>query len=464
MRRSSILSLALLTSAPGCQDYLFEQQCPEAIKEAQETFTPAEPTPADILFIVDNSGSMADEQQNLADNFTRFIENIQGAGDYRIAVVSTDQVNTSERGGLASFTYAMSSPFHLIDFDLMTNCVDTGIDRGCFRGPDPVTRVVEAGMPAQVQISAFQDNVKLGSCGSGNETGLAAMVSALQQTQGNGCNSGFLREEANLVLVFVSDENDDDNTPIQQYVNDLAAIKGDFSKIRVAAIIGSLEGQASDCSINEGASCGSICANRPPQGSGANCNPMANTCPSDEYCDRASNTCTNIALQNWNQCKSCSFFDAPDCCSAAAGSRYIQFARAVEDRIIAADPGIEDLDCSGMGQRVGCLVDTICQDNFGDTLQRIAQDLVVVDEFRLNPPAANPSGVAVRIRNRDTDAVRELVNGEDFTVTENDQGQGVALRLNAIPAANEEVELYFVIPPEMRTEPLVGACATSTAP
>ncbi len=449
----------------SCQDYLFEQQCPAEIKEANETFQPADPTPADILFIVDNSGSMADEQQNLADNFNRFIENIQGAGDYRIAVVSTDQDNQIERGGLARFDYSGDSPFHLTDFDLTTNCVDTGISRGCFRGPDPAVRVIEAGMPEQQQITAFVNNVDLGSCGSGNETGLSAMISALEQTQGNGCNGGFIRDEANLVLIFVSDENDADNEQIQQYVNDLARIKGDFSKIRVAAIVGSLDGQASDCSINEGASCGlTVCNNPPPQGSGNACTANGNNCPAGEFCSQGN--CQNEELRYFTptQCGSCSFYNSPDCCSAQAGSRYINFARAVEARIVAEDPSVEALNCSGEGRRIGCLIDTICQDNFGATLERIARDLVIVDEFALNPPAANPEGVAIQIRNKATDEVRRLVNGQDFEVTVQN-GVGVSVRITGdLPTSDEEVELFFVLENEPRAEPLVGACATSTSP
>src|SRR5688572_15430483 len=74
----------------GCQDYLFEQKFPERIKESQIVVPAAVPTPADILFVVDNSGSMADEQERLASNFDAFIREIAGAGDYQIGVVSTD--------------------------------------------------------------------------------------------------------------------------------------------------------------------------------------------------------------------------------------------------------------------------------------------------------------------------------------------------------------------------------------
>ena len=73
MRRSFTALIAGLIAGPvGCQDYRFEQLCPETITEQEVTRAAAEPTPADILFVVDNSGSMADEQENLAANFEFF--------------------------------------------------------------------------------------------------------------------------------------------------------------------------------------------------------------------------------------------------------------------------------------------------------------------------------------------------------------------------------------------------------
>jgi hypothetical protein len=44
----------------------------------------------DILFVVDNSGSMAQEQANLATNFPQFISVIEASGlDYRVAITTT---------------------------------------------------------------------------------------------------------------------------------------------------------------------------------------------------------------------------------------------------------------------------------------------------------------------------------------------------------------------------------------
>ena len=329
-------------------------------------------TPTDILFVVDNSGSMADEQQNLADSFARFIDQTAGAASYRIAVVSTDMDNATQRSGQAQFTYSMSHPYELVDFDLTTGCFDTQIPRGCFNGPiidtDTMDRIT--------QIQTFRNNVNVGTCGSGNETGLEAMISALEQAQPGGCNEGFLRPDANLLIVFVSDENDAGNGQIEQHVLDLGQLKP-YGQVRVATIVGAVNGDPSDCSINEGALCGSICMDTLPPGSQMSCNPNGNTCPQTEYCDRGANQCRNSALQNWTQCNSCSFYNSPDCCAAVAGSRYIEFARAVEVRVNEARPEFPIYNCKSQGLRMACLADTICQTTFNDTLSRIAREIVL---------------------------------------------------------------------------------------
>lgn len=459
--------LAVLLALPflGCQNYTFKQVCPESVKESSVTVPAATPTPADILFVVDNSGSMADEQENLAVNFDRFINQIAGAGDYQIGVVSTDQVNQIEREGLAGQSYASEYPFRWLGSDI-SGCVATNppITRGCFRGPNANTRIVSsATMDRDTQISAFGQNVRVGSCGSGSETGLDAMISALEQA--NGCNAGFIRDGANLVVIFVSDEQDAGDTPIQQYVNDLKEIKSP-SQIRIAAIVGSVDGVAEDCSISAGADCGRMfCSDRPPDGSLQSC-AASSECPAGEECLGATQTmrgeCNdpNLALFDAG-CEWCSYYNTPDCCSAIGGGRYISFARAMEQEITNANQLIPVSNCMAPeGERIACLVDTICQDNFGDTLARIARDLVLTNEYNLDPPAAYPPGVAVRVKNGRFPAEGvDLVYGTDFTVS--DDGAVLTIQGEKTPVEGEDIEINFVVEKENRVEQPRGACVVS---
>ncbi|MBK6685520.1 MAG: hypothetical protein IPG45_13710 [Deltaproteobacteria bacterium] len=461
LRRSLPLSVLATAGLFGCQDYVFDQKCAESIKEQQLERPAATPTPADILFIVDNSGSMADEQQKLAESFDRFINEIAGSGDYHIAVASTDQAsNGGEQQGLSTFTFAQSMPNHLLDSN-NADCRPANIELGCFRGPSPATRIIDSStMDRNAQISNFRANVLVGSCGSGSETGLRATISALEQGGNGECNSGFLRPEANLVVVVVSDEEDTDNTPIAQYVNDLTSLK-DPSQIRLAMIVGAVDGSASNCSINEAGACGSLCRNMPARGSQNNCNVGSggSQCPAGEICIQPGR-CENEALQFWSNtnCSWCSYYNTADCCSALAGNRYVEFARAMEARIAQADSNIEIANCRGEpGTRVACLVDTICQNNFGDTLARIARDLVITTEYSLVPAATYPPGVRVRVTGGRFGAGVDLTPGEDFQVNE----QGTKLSLTAgdkTPTAGESLDIYYVSERVMNNAMPRGAC------
>jgi hypothetical protein len=231
------------------------------------------------------------------------------------------------------------------------------------------------------QIQAFRDNAQVGTCGSGQEQAFDALLHALEEMGPGGCNEGFLRAEANLVIIFVSDEEDDSAMPVAEYVAAIGQHKP-WGQIRVAAIVGAANGQASRCSIGEGPACGSLCQAPPPSGSHAMCTIQAPACPGDEYCDGSLQQCENPDLRYWQFCDWCSYYNAADCCAALPGSRYVELARAVEAEVTAAREDIPVKNCVGLGTRVACLVDTICQDSFGDTMARIARELML-DESEL---------------------------------------------------------------------------------
>lgn len=449
LRRILLLSATGLLFA-GCQDYVFEQKCPETIKEQEITRAAAEPRPADILFIVDNSGSMADEQANLAANFNAFINEIAGPdNDYRIAVVTTDTSNGNEAQGLREDIFAVepgTGVEALVAPDI-SGCSATQIPTSCFRGPNPDQRIIDSTtMDAATQIAAFKNNVQVGSCGSGDEEGLEAMKQALSKT--NGCNAGFLRPDANLVIVIVSDEDDHSDDSVAQYIEDLKRVKS-VSQTRVAVIVGAVDGDASNCAIDFGANCGSLCTGGGPQpSSGTTCNSQTapTVCEDWEVCNGG--MCSSEAFRQWNTpnndaCLSCSFFRAEDCCAALSGRGYVQFARQFETELNAADSSFQIYGCNApAGERAACLIDSICQDSFATTLQRIARDLVIVDEYSLIPPALNPAGVQVRLVGGRYGEGVDLVADTDFTV--NEAGTAVKLVGDKIPGPDEDIEIFYV--------------------
>ncbi len=161
----------------------------------------------DIIFVIDDSGSMEEEQQNLAANFPKFISKIDSfktkSGsklDWRIAVTTT----------ALNITYNISIPFG------GTLPMTEKGDDGAFRMPSGCggtqRRWVEK---SDANASSdFQCRAKAGTSGSSIEMPLEATKLALNDRVADGTNAGFLRDDALLALVILTDEDDcsrDDN-------------------------------------------------------------------------------------------------------------------------------------------------------------------------------------------------------------------------------------------------------------
>ncbi|MEE2750237.1 MAG: lamin tail domain-containing protein [Myxococcota bacterium] len=111
----------------------------------------------------------------------------------------------------------------------------------------------------------FAEMVAVGITGSGIEMGLEAARLALTEPLLSTTTAGFVREEANLNIIFLSDE--DDNSPLSAdvYLRDLTEVKGeaayrDHNLFKISAVVGSeapeFPGQPSCSSANGAASYG----------------------------------------------------------------------------------------------------------------------------------------------------------------------------------------------------------------
>jgi hypothetical protein len=78
------LCTALLAAA-GCQDYNFNPVGECLIKPNLKQVKLSDITTADVLFVVDDSGSMAGEQTKLSANFQKFIDNLHATNMNRVA-------------------------------------------------------------------------------------------------------------------------------------------------------------------------------------------------------------------------------------------------------------------------------------------------------------------------------------------------------------------------------------------
>jgi len=150
----------------------------------------------DILFVIDNSCSMSDEQTNLATNFTSFIQFAEAQSlDYHIGVTTTDM--NDERGRLVPLPGD---------------------------GPAANRVVTPQTQPSPVQV--FAQNAQQGSTGSGIEFVLDAAYEALVPPNITGHNAGFLRREAVLSIVAVTDEREQSARSTQFFLNFFLSIKG----------------------------------------------------------------------------------------------------------------------------------------------------------------------------------------------------------------------------------------------
>jgi len=150
----------------------------------------------DILFVVDNSGSMGQEQTNLAANFPMFLSLIDQSGlDYRVAITTTGM----------NYTYSQAT----IPGGPVLPISVTGGDNGALLQPAGcgMTRrwIEKADANA---ATAFACAANVGTNGPSDEMPLAAMRAAFDERIADGTNAGFRRADALLAVVILTDEND----------------------------------------------------------------------------------------------------------------------------------------------------------------------------------------------------------------------------------------------------------------
>ena len=202
MRATSCVVLSLLC---GCPDRTVSAVVPEQGK-VETKDTPAAPRKdIDILFVIDNSRSMVEEQDSLKANFPRFISVLEsldgGLPNVQIGVV-TPNLGTTAIDGTSAPSLDMA-------------CTQTGGDKGELEtlgagGPRFIRDVARAGggrdtnYGAQTLSQAFAQLASVGAGGCGIEQHLEAMKRSLE----NPVNTGFVRDNAYLAVIVIADEDD----------------------------------------------------------------------------------------------------------------------------------------------------------------------------------------------------------------------------------------------------------------
>ncbi|MEQ1504600.1 MAG: hypothetical protein ABMB14_20340 [Myxococcota bacterium] len=210
------------------------------------------PNQADVLFVIDNSDSMFEESVGLAENFSRFVEQLAARGQGYGTDGLPDAVD--------KYVDYVQNPAYFVDFQLAITTIDARADGGALRGtvldkddPNLADRFVETLM---CDATCFADRRAVGTdpdyqcgdpfpgtisqqfldcvcgqdawidhCGGGTEEGLESVYDAMCRAVDDppaacfdadspltadaaGTNAGLIRPGSTVIPVVVTDEGD----------------------------------------------------------------------------------------------------------------------------------------------------------------------------------------------------------------------------------------------------------------
>ena len=166
--------------------------------EYEDVFEIPEEPPVDIMFMIDQSCSMDEEQAALASNFATFISDLATySADWQI-IVANDEYGCNSSGILTASAPSYESRF-------------------------------QAAVMAGDGERYFEDD---------QEALLTPASRAIDNTDTGECNAGFMRDDALLHIVLVSDEREQSSATWSTLVNQIIAKKGDDSLVKISAIAG----------------------------------------------------------------------------------------------------------------------------------------------------------------------------------------------------------------------------------
>lgn len=182
---SACLDCVGVDNPPWSQDYVSEQ------------FVANDQPPVDVLFVIDTS-CFSEEQESLGDAIDSLLQFLAGR-DWHLGIVSSDMERPDHRGRLQGEPLFMTP-----------------------NTPEP--------------HETFAQNVALGRDGSIHEKFFRAARTALDGSLPE--NVGFRRPEATLELIFATDQDDEDSTPV---ADEVAALR-DLGQVRMHVLSGGFPG------------------------------------------------------------------------------------------------------------------------------------------------------------------------------------------------------------------------------
>lgn len=184
----------------------------------------------DIVFVVDNSGSMDQEQDLLARSFPKMIDVLSrhkgGALDFRVAVTTT------------AFNSEILPGWQ----------IESGEQGKFMQLPEMSKAWLERSDP---ELSAsFSRLANVGVDGSGQEQSLKAALWSVDESLSDAVNKGFRRANSLLAFVLITDEDDASGTPdpslpffytelpVTDIIQGLDKVTGDRSRWAATVIAG----------------------------------------------------------------------------------------------------------------------------------------------------------------------------------------------------------------------------------
>lgn len=235
MRRSPLAVLTTIALALLCS---CDKTPNGAVTACEQSQVFAGVVKTDILFVIDDSGSMSQEQERLRVALSNFINTLSAspiADDFQIGVT-----NTSLRTYLGGTAYT-AGPSSSVPYPAgaLISVDPTSLDLAItatwgeyfwtaspaspgpgFYGPRSLDYQFLRASDTATLVNDFQNDVLVGTFGSGREQPFEVMRLALStQLDPGGENVGFLRSGARLAVIFLTDE-DDCSGPTSTYVTE----------------------------------------------------------------------------------------------------------------------------------------------------------------------------------------------------------------------------------------------------
>lgn len=153
----------------------------------------------DILFVIDNSGSMKYEQQSMANRVRNFLDVVKGL-DWQIAVTTTDPVHKTLGDGRLVPLYGKSGSY-----------------------------ILNSSMSDADARYTLGMTLQRPETGSGSEQGIYVAYRAIERSlAASGGNTNFIRSDSQLAVVVISDEDESANEAKNDPANFVKFVQSSF--------------------------------------------------------------------------------------------------------------------------------------------------------------------------------------------------------------------------------------------